>query len=182
MNKKMIFTGITIALVAFIGLGLYKASSLTSIQIIKTVTIKGSKQEVFDMVKYLKNFPKWSPFLAEDPGQIYEVKGTDGSIGAQYHWNGNKGKDLGFQEIVKIEEQKFIGMRCDIQKPFSAKPTFDYTFEEHVNGIEVKQEFKVESSLMDAFFMWLFGAKDGMEKMNQKGLDLLKLAVEKTAK
>jgi hypothetical protein len=51
-----------------------------------------------------------------------------------------------------------------------------------VNGIEVKQEFKVESSLMDAFFMWLFGAKDGMEKMNQKGLDLLKLAVEKTAK
>jgi len=179
MSKKMIITIIAVAIAAFIGFGLYKASGLKSIQIVKTVTIKGSKQEVFDMVKYLNNFPKWSPFLAEDPSQKYEVKGTDGTVGAQYHWNGNKGKDLGFQEIVKIEDQKFIGMKCDIQKPFEAKPTFDYYFTENANGIEVKQDFKVESGLMDAFFMWLFGAKAGMEKMNQQGLNLLKTAVEK---
>lgn len=178
MNTKMIITILAIALVAFITFGLYKASGLKNIQIIKTVTIKGSNQEVFDMVKYLKNFPKWSPFLAEDPGQKYEVKGQDGEVGAQYHWDGNKGKDLGFQEIVKIQEGKFIGMQCDIQKPFVAKPTFDYYFTETANGIEVKQDFKVESALPDAFFMWLFGAKAGMEKMNQTGLDLLKKAIE----
>ncbi|TAH09219.1 MAG: hypothetical protein EAZ13_00250 [Sphingobacteriia bacterium] len=131
------------------------------------------------MVKYLKNFPKWSPFLVQDPNQKYEVKGIDGTIGAQYHWSGNKGKDLGFQEIVKIEEQKFVGMKCDIQKPFVAKPIFDYSFSETANGIEVKQDFKVESGLVEAFFMWLFGAKAGMEKMNQQGLDLLKKVVEK---
>lgn len=174
----MIITILAIALVAFIAFGLYKASGLKNIQIIKTVTIKGSNQEVFDMIKYLKNFPKWSPFLAEDPSQKYEVKGQDGVVGAQYHWDGNKGKDLGFQEIVKIQEGKFIGMQCDIQKPFVAKPTFDYYFTETANGIEVKQDFKVESALPDAFFMWLFGAKAGMEKMNQTGLDLLKKAVE----
>jgi hypothetical protein len=179
MNKKMITSILVIAAIAFIGFGLYKASGLRSIQIIKTVTIKGTKQEVFDMVKYLNNFPKWSPFLAEDPGQKYEVKGTDGTVGAQYHWDGNKGKDKGFQEIKKIEEGKFIGMQCDIQKPFVAKPTFDYYFTETTNGIEVRQDFKVESSLGDAFFMWLFSAKAGMEKMNQQGLFLLKKAVEK---
>lgn len=166
------------ALGAFIGFGLYKASGLQSIQIIKTVTIKGTNQEVFEMVKYLKNFPKWSPFLAEDPAQKYEVKGTDGTVGARYHWDGNGGKDLGFQEIMKIEESKFIAMQCDIQKPFVAKPTFEYYFTETANGIEVKQDFKVESALPDAFFMWLFGAKAGMEKMNQTGLDLMKIAVE----
>jgi hypothetical protein len=37
------------------------------------------------MVKYLSNFPKWSPFLVQDPAQKYEVKGTDGTVGAQYH-------------------------------------------------------------------------------------------------
>ncbi len=174
----MIISIIVIALVAFIGFGLYKASDLKYIQIVKTVTIKGSKQEVFDMVKYLANFPKWSPFLAEDPTQKYTVKGTDGTVGAQYHWDGNKGKDLGFQEIAKIEEGKFIGMQCDIQKPFIAKPTFDYYFTETTDGIEVKQDFKVESALPDTFFMWLFGAKAGMEKMNQTGLDLLKKTVE----
>lgn len=175
----MILSIIGIALVAFIGFGLSKANGLKSIQIVKTVSINGSKQEVFDMVKYLANFPKWSPFLAEDPDQKYEVKGRDGTVGAQYHWDGNKGKDLGYQEIVKIEEGKFIGMQCDIQKPFVAKPTFEYYFSETDNGIEVKQDFKLESGLVDAFFMWIFGAKAGMEKMNQQGLDLLKIAVEK---
>ncbi|SNV32129.1 Uncharacterised protein [Chryseobacterium taklimakanense] len=175
----MIFAIIGIALAAFIGFGLYKASVLKSIQIVKTVKINSTKQETFDMVKYLSNFPKWSPFLAQDPTQKYEVRGTDGAIGAQYHWEGNKGKDLGYQEIVKIEEPNFIRMKCDIQKPFVAKPTFDYYFTETSNGIEVKQDFKLESGLVDAFFMWLFGAKAEMEKSNQQGLDLLKIAVEK---
>ncbi len=178
MTKKMIFTIIGIAIAAFIAIGLYKANGLKNIQIVKTVNINGSKAEVFDMVKYLKNFPKWSPFLAQDSTQKYEVKGADGAVGAQYHWDGNKGKDLGFQEIVKIEDQKYIGMRCDIQKPFVAKPTFDYYFSENSNGVEVKQDFKVESALGDAFFMWLFDAKSSMEKTNQQGLELLKQAVE----
>ena len=178
MKTKIILSTIGIALTGFVGFGLYKASDLQNIQIVKTVTIKGSKQEVFDMVKYLTNFPKWSPFLEEDPSQKYEVKGTDGTVGAQYHWNGNGGKDLGYQEIVKIDEQKYVGMKCDIQKPFEAKPTFEYYFTETNEGIEVKQDFKVASALPDAFFMWLFGAKAGMEKMNQHGLDLLKISTE----
>jgi hypothetical protein len=178
MNKKMILTIVGIALVAFVGFGLYKASGLKSIQIVRTVTIKGSLPEVFAMVKYLNNFPKWSPFLKQDPTQQYEVKGTDGAVGARYHWNGNKGKDVGFQEIVAITELKRVGMRCDIQKPFTAKPTFDYSFSETTEGVEVKQEFKLESSLIDAFFMWLFGAKSEMEKTNELGLELLKKSVE----
>ena len=175
----MILTAIAIALLAFIGFGLYKASGLQSIQIVTSVTIKGTKQEVFDMVKYLNNFPKWSPFLAQDPSQKYEVKGKDGTEGAKYYWDGNKGKDIGYQEIVKIDELNHIGKRCDIQKPFVAKPTFDYNFSENSDGVVVKEEFKLESGLVDAFFLWLFGAKAEMEKTNQQGLDLLKKAVEK---
>jgi Polyketide cyclase / dehydrase and lipid transport len=180
MKTKMgtIVTIIVAAVVVFLAYGFYNASKLTSINIVKSVTIKGSKQEVFDQVKYLKNFPKWSPFLAIDPAQKYEVKGTDGTIGAQYHWNGNGGKDLGFQEIKKIDEGSFIGMQCDISKPFEAKPTFDYTFTETPNGIKVTQDFKVESPLIAAFFMGFAGAKAGMEKMNQTGLDLLKKSIE----
>lgn len=166
------------ALAAFISVGLYKASGLKSIQIVKKVTVNGSKEEVFNMVKYLNNFPKWSPFLVQDPTQKIKVVGTDGTVGAQYHWEGNGGKDLGYQEIVKIDELKFVGMRCDIQKPFVAKPTFDYYFSETAQGIEVTQDFKVESGLVDAFFMWLFGAQASMEATNQQGLDLLKKAVE----
>ena len=178
MNKKMTITLLTLAIVAFIGFGLFKASKLTTIQIVTSVTIKSSKEQVFDMVRYLKNFPKWSPFMAQDPTQKYEVKGTDGEVGAQYHWDGNKGKDLGYQEIVRVDTFTYVGMRCDIQKPFVAKPTFEYYFKETAHGIEVKQDFKLKSGLMDAFFMWLFGAKSEMEKTNQQGLNLLKKVLE----
>jgi hypothetical protein len=177
MKIKMILQIIGIALLAFIAFGLFKASSLKSIVIEKKIIIKAPKQEVFDMVKNLSNFPKWSPFLVQDPSQKYEIKGTDGAVGSQYHWEGNKGKDLGFQEIVKIDTFSFIGKRCDIQKPFVAKPTFDYFFRETGDGIEVREVFKLESGLMDAFFLWLFGAKAEMEKTNQQGLDLLNKAV-----
>jgi Polyketide cyclase / dehydrase and lipid transport len=176
---KKVIIGIVAALVVFIAFGLTQATALQNIQIVKSVTIKGSKQEVFDMIRYLNNFPKWSPFLVQDPTQKVEVKGTDGTVGAQYHWVGNGGEDVGYQEIMKVDTFSFVGMRCDIQKPFVAKPTFDYSFKETAGGIEVTQDFKVESDIVSAFFMWLTGAKKGMEDTNQQGLDLLKKAVEK---
>lgn len=166
------------ALALFIGFGLYKTSQLTEIEITKSVTIFGTKQEVFNMVKYLDNFPKWSPFLVQDPSQKIEVKGTDGKVGAQYHWLGNKGKDVGYQEIVRIDELDFIGMQCDIQKPFQAKPTFDYTFSGSDGNVTVTQEFKLSSGLGDAFFMWLFGARKNIDATNEQGMQLLKKAVE----
>jgi len=174
----MILSIIAIALVVFLGFGFFKASQLTNIHIQKQVTVNGSQEDVFNIVRYLNNFPKWSPFLAADPAQKYEVKGTDGEVGAQYHWNGNEGKDLGFQEIVKVDNLNFVGMKCDIQKPFKATPTFDYTFSKGAGGITVVQDFKLESGLVDAFFMWLFGAKKEMAAMNEQGMNLLKKAIE----
>jgi hypothetical protein len=174
---KMVVSSIIIAFIAFMAFGLYQANKLKSIQIEKKIVIKAVKKEVFDMVKYLNNFPQWSPFLAQDSTQKYEVKGIDGNIGAQYHWEGNKGKDLGYQEIVKIDELNYIAKKCNIQKPFVAKPTFEYYFTENSEGVEVKEVFKLESGLIDAFFLWLFGAKAEMEKTNQQGLDLLKNVV-----
>lgn len=174
----MILLILGIVLAVFAITGWYNASKLKHIHISKSVTIKGELSDVFEMVLYLENFPKWSPYLEADPSQKITVKGIDGAIGAQYHWEGNKGKDLGYQEIVKVEKERFIGMKCAIQKPFSAAPTFDYSFLETSNGTKVTQDFNLDSAMGDAFFMWLFGAKKDMAKMNQRGLELLKKAVE----
>ena len=167
------------AIISFVLFGLYQANKLTLIKITKQVTIDGSQQEVFDMVKYLNNYPKWSPFLEADPAQKYELKGADGNVGVQFHWNGNGGKDIGYQEIVKIEEPKFVGVKCNIEKPFKATPTFDYSFASTSQGTVLTQDFEVESGIVDAFFMWLFGAKKEMAQINERGLTLLKNYVEK---
>lgn len=180
MNRKMILSIILVALLAFLAFGFFQASKLTNIHITKAVTIQGDQQEVFDMVKYLENFPKWSPFLEADPSQSYEVKGTDGQVGAQFHWEGNGGKDLGYQEIVNIKDLSYIGMQCHIAKPFQATPTFEYSFSNSADGVTVTQDFKVQSGIVDAFFMWLFGAKKEMAATNERGLFLLKSHIEQS--
>ena len=174
----MIVYIISAVVILFLSYGFYQANQLTHIEIEKQVTIDGSQQEVFDMVKYLENYPKWSPFLEADPEQKYEVKGIDGATGVQFHWNGNGGKDLGYQEIVKIEDLKFVGVRCTIEKPFKANPTFDYTFSSTSQGTLLTQDFTLNSGIVDAFFMWLFGAEKEMAQMNERGLVLLKNHLE----
>jgi hypothetical protein len=176
---KKILAIIIIAFVAFVGVGFFKAKKIQNLKIIKTVTIDGSKREVFEMVQYLRNFPKWSPFLAQDTTQKIRIEGVDGIVGARYHWVGNAGDDVGYQEIMKIDTNGYVGMKCFIEKPFTAQPTFEYTIKQTSMGVEVTQEFKLESSLSNAFFMWTFGAVKDMENTNQQGLDLLKKAIEK---
>lgn len=174
----MILSAIIILIVA-LGVCLAVSQKLRSIHIQKHIRINSSIEEVFNQVVLLKNFPNWSPFLEADPTLKVEVKGTDGKVGAQYHWLGNKGKDVGYQEIKEIRPLAYIKMGCDIQKPFTAKPIFEYTFEQVGSEVKVTQDFYLESGGVDAFFMWLFNIKKNMEKMNQRGLVLLKVAAEK---
>lgn len=176
--KKMIVTILISAVVIFLGIGFYNASKLQHIHIQKTAEINTDLKNAFNNVVYLKNFPKWSPFLEVDPTQKIEVKGTDGQVGAQYHWEGNKGKDLGYQEIKQIRNLEYVKMECDIQKPFKAQPIFEYSFQKNGNSVTVTQDFNLNSGLIDAFFMWLFGARKEMAKMNARGMELLKNTCE----
>ena len=175
----MILIIIAVALILFLGIGFYSANKLQHIHIQKTVNIQSDMQTTFDNVLYLKNFTKWSPFYEADPTQKTRIKGTDGKVGVQFHWEGNKGKDLGYQEITEIRHLEYIRMDCDIQKPFKANPTFEYSFSKTSNSIKVTQDFNLKSGLVDSFFMWLFGAKKDTEKMNARGLELLKIVCEK---
>ena len=175
----MIVSAIVILVVTATAISFASAQKLREIHIQKQVQITGSMEDVFKQVVLLENFPNWSPFLEADPTQKIEIKGTDGTVGAQYHWLGNKGKDVGYQEIKEIQDLQYVKMECDIQKPFTAKPTFEYRFQQNGDEVKVTQDFHLTSGKIDAFFMWLFGAKKDMEKMNQRGLALLKEHIEK---
>jgi len=176
---KMVISIIATAVILFLGIGIYNAGKLKHIHIQKSVNINSDLKTSFDNVLYLKNFPKWSPFYEADPEQKTSIKGIDGEVGAQFHWNGNNGKDIGYQEIKEVHPLEYIKMGCDIQKPFKATPTFEYSFQKTGNSVKVTQDFNLKSGLVDAFFMWLFGAKKGMIKMNERGMELLKIASEK---
>ena len=174
----MIAIVIVSIVVLLLGLGLYKARKLQHIHVQKQVQIATDLTTVYNHVAYLENFTKWSPFYEADPTQITKVTGTDGQVGAQFHWEGNGGKDLGYQEITEIKKYNYIKMECDIEKPFKAHPTFEYTLEQQEDTIVLTQDFNLESGLAASFFMWLFGAKTDMDKMNGRGMELLKQTCE----
>ena len=175
----MIISIAIIVMITAVSITLVKAKDLQKIHIQKVVLIKGSLHEVFNQVVFLNNFPNWSPFLEADPSQEVKVVGEDGQMGAQYHWEGNNGKDIGYQEIKEIVPLKYVKMGCDIQKPFEAKPIFEYSLEVKGDEVKVTQDFYLESKTGDAVFMWIFGTKKNMAKMNERGLALLKEFVEK---
>jgi hypothetical protein len=178
MKKKMIILSISLVILSCAVWIVVKTNQHKTIYITKQLTVKSSTNKAYDMVKHLSNFPKWSPFLVEDPTQKYEVKGKDGHIGSQYHWEGNGGKDVGYQELVELTENKHIGMQCSIQKPFTSSPVFDYTFYPVKDGVRIQQDFRLKSSFGNAFFLWMFGVKKKMSETNQLGLDLLKKTLE----
>lgn len=179
MKKTVVFSVIAL-LVLFFGIGLYNASKLRAINIHKSIVIDAGRQKVFDQVVMLEKFPTWSPFYEADPSQTIDIKGVDGQVGAQYHWVGNNGEDVGYQEITKIDPFNYIRMQCNISKPFEARPAFEYAFKKiEDNKTQVTQNFELTSGLVDAFFMWMFDAKAEMEKMNARGMLLLKEACEK---
>ncbi len=155
-----------------------RAGAHQSVVIQKTVTAKSTPRAAYDLVRTLADFPRWSPFVVEDPAQKHEVKGRDGELGAQFHWVGNGGKDVGYQEIVRLDAARAIGMRCDIRKPFVAQPTFDYTFEAVPEGVRVTQVFRLKSARIDAFFLWAFKVVPKMGATNELGLSRLKQTLE----
>jgi ribosome-associated toxin RatA of RatAB toxin-antitoxin module len=178
MKIKMIIGILIGAILLFLVFGFYQASKLKTIEITRTVVIRSPQENVYGLISSLNRYPEWSPFLAQDPTQQYSVKGKDDTVGAQYHWEGKGGKDLGYQEIVRLEPNKSVGIQVYIQKPFKAAPTFDYSISSKGSNTEVTQRFVLKSGLVDAFFMWVFGIKKEMEATNQQGLELLKKALE----
>lgn len=179
MTKSIIIIGIVLGALLITGVILSlvapKRISITSKQF-----IKASKEEVYDQIRFLNNYPKWSPFIVQDPEQRHSVSGVDGEVGATFSWEGVKEKSKGFQRIVSLKSNEQVDISCTITEPFQAQPSFSYMVKEKENGVEVALVFDVELPVPANIFGMLFGLKHEMAKTNQNGLDLLKKVSEET--
>src|SRR6187399_1846998 len=82
-----------------------------------TVIINASQQKVFDYLKLLRNQDNFNKFIMVDPNMKKEFKGTDGTVGFIYGWNGKKAGE-GEQEIKSITERKNITTEIRFVRPF----------------------------------------------------------------
>jgi hypothetical protein len=84
----------------------------------REITINKPKQEVFDYVKHLKNQDNYSKWVRMDPNMKKDFRGTDGTVGFVYAWDGNKDAGKGEQEIKSITEGEKLDVEVRFEKPF----------------------------------------------------------------
>ena len=93
----------------------------------RKVTIRRPLQEVFNFLRHLKNQEQFSKWVMMDPNMKKMFKGTDGSVGFVYAWDGNKQAGKGEQEIKAIKEGERIDVEVRFIKPFEGLARTPFT-------------------------------------------------------
>ena len=95
----------------------------------REIVISAPLQKVFGYVKYIKNQDNFNKWIMVDPAMKKEFKGTDGTVGFVYAWNGNKEAGEGEQEIKVINEGKSVEMELRFVRPFAGVAHTEVTTE-----------------------------------------------------
>ena len=83
------------------------------------IIINERRQQVFGYLQHIRNQDNFNKWIMIDPDMKKEFRGTDGTIGFVYAWNGNKKAGEGEQEIKAIVEGKNIEMELRFKRPFA---------------------------------------------------------------
>ena len=112
----------------------------------REVIIHAPLQKTFDYIKHIKNQDNYNKWIMVDPSMKQEYKGTDGTVGFVYGWNGNKEAGEGEQEIKAITEGKNIAMEIRFVRPFAGVAQAEMTTD-LVSATETKVSWSTSSTM-----------------------------------
>jgi len=121
---------ILISIVGIIGLLLLVALFVNKQYTIeREISINKPKNEVFGYLKQLKNQGNYNKWVMSDPNMKKEYRGTDGTVGFVYAWNGNNQAGQGEQEIKQITEGERLDLEIRFIRPFAGVAKTPFTTE-----------------------------------------------------
>lgn len=149
-------------------------------EVSRSTLIAVPKDQVFKVLRSLKQQDEWSPWAKRDPNMHKEYRGTDGEVGSVSYWNGNKEVGEGEQEITKIIDGERIEGQLRFLKPWKSESDCYFVTEaiseertKVVWGFTGKNKFPFS-------IMMLFMSMDKMVgKDFEEGLATLKTMLEK---
>ena len=86
--------------------------------ITREVTVAKPRNQVFDYVRHIRNQDQYSKWNMADPASKKSTRGTDGTPGFVYSWDGNSQVGKGEQEITKVTEGERVDMEIRFERPF----------------------------------------------------------------
>lgn len=156
MNILLIILIVLVGLIAllFIAAMLSKKEYRATCDII----IAAPRHKVFDYLKLLKNQDHFNKWVMADPEMKRDFKGTDGTIGFVYGWNGNKQAGEGELEIKNLLEGKKIETEVRFVRPMPAIAHSNWVMESindsqtklsWTNASKMKMPFNIMSSMIE---------------------------------
>ncbi|MGZ3902827.1 MAG: SRPBCC family protein [Bacteroidia bacterium] len=113
-----ILTVVLLVLAAIIVLPLIIAFFLRKNYFIeRTITLNAPNDKVFAYLKLQKNQEQFNKWVMVDPQMKREFKGTDGTVGFKFAWDGNKHAGQGELEIKKMIEGKHFETEVRFVRP-----------------------------------------------------------------
>lgn len=141
----------------------------------REITINKPKQQVFDYIRHLKNQDNFSKWVMTDPNMKKEFRGTDGTVGFVYAWNGNDKAGQGEQEIKDIKEGEKLDIEVRFERPMKSTAKTPFVTEavtpdqtKVVWGMEGKSSYPL--NFMNLFMDKMLGNDIEESLANLKGI------------
>ena len=160
-----------IILLLFIALFTSKTYSLK-----REIQIGKPLQEVFNFLRYLRNQEHFSKWVMMDPNMKKDFRGTDGSVGFVYAWDGNKQAGKGEQELKGIRDGERIDVEVRFIKPFEGIAETPFTTKS-ISENETLVSWGMTSTLKYPMNLMLLFMK--MDKLLGKDLETSLLTLKK---
>lgn len=84
----------------------------------RVILIRAPREEVFDFIRYVRNQELYSKWVMADPHMAKTFRGTDGTPGFVYAWDGDDKAGKGEQEIMAIRENEGVDIEVRFERPF----------------------------------------------------------------
>ena len=169
---KALIVLLIIIIALFIAIGIFLPKEYT---VSRSIVIDATPRQIHPYLNNLNNWPKWSPWVENDPTLKVTVGDKSSGVGASQSWVGKDGDG----SLVITESSVKEGIDYDLefnQGQFKCKGIFEYIPEGQNTDVIWEMRGKVDTPVLGGYFAAKMDSWVGPEF--EKGLQNLKKVVE----
>jgi hypothetical protein len=146
----------------------------------RDIVINRSSADVFNYARFIKNQDYYNKWVMMDPDMKKKFRGTDGTVGFVYGWNGNKRAGEGEQEIKGLKENELVDLEVRFVRPFAAVAKTPITITaQGANQTQLKWSMSSEMKYPMNFMLLFMSMDKVLGKDLETTLNTLKGILEK---
>lgn len=123
--KGLLYVVLGLALLVIV-MGLFARKKY---RIERSIDIEAPQELVFEQIRLVKNYEKWSPWHDLDLNMKTSLEGEDGAVGTVYRWDGNEDVGQGSQRITAIGPNR-IDLEVTRLKPWESTSPMSFELQD----------------------------------------------------